>query len=191
MSKTPTFEETTGCQKALFEWADSYDTKDWERLREAVAPTLRVMLHLTNLSGSILTPRQIDYSSFLNKIWEAMPRDEFILMASNPHFLGNPLLKTQHFVGLSTWEKVSEDQIVGHHQLRVAHQRYTDDGFKEVAVKGHAHGTATMWYAKAEGEWKFAGVGPKVNWTEYDYDKVFADGKENFGENGENGENEH
>ncbi|KAE8384094.1 Scytalone dehydratase [Aspergillus alliaceus] len=170
MSKTPTFEETTGCQKALFEWADSYDTKDWERLRKAVAPTLR-----------------IDYSSFLDKIWEAMPRDEFIVMASDPHFLGNPLLKTQHFVGLSTWEKVSEDEIVGRHQLRVAHQRYTDDGFKEVAVKGHAHGTATVWYARVEGEWEFAGVCPKVNWTEYDYDKVFADGKEHFGENGENG----
>ncbi|KAM5440303.1 Dehydratase AgnL8 [Microsporum canis] len=157
MTNNLSFEEVTGCQRALFEWADSYDTKDWERLKKVAAPTLR-----------------IDYRSFLDKIWENMPRDEFILMASDPHFLGNPLLKTQHFVGLGTWEKVGEDMIVGSHQLRVAHQRYTDDGFKEVAVKGHAHGTATIWYTRAEGEWKFAGVCPKINWTEFDYDKVFV-----------------
>ncbi|EEQ33876.1 scytalone dehydratase [Microsporum canis CBS 113480] len=158
--------KVTGCQRALFEWADSYDTKDWERLKKVAAPTLRLF--------DSEPMEQIDYRSFLDKIWENMPRDEFILMASDPHFLGNPLLKTQHFVGLGTWEKVGEDMIVGSHQLRVAHQRYTDDGFKEVAVKGHAHGTATIWYTRAEGEWKFAGVCPKINWTEFDYDKVFV-----------------
>lgn len=31
-----------GCQAALFEWADSYDAKDWDRLRECVAPKLMV-----------------------------------------------------------------------------------------------------------------------------------------------------
>ncbi|KAF4240424.1 hypothetical protein CNMCM6805_004944 [Aspergillus fumigatiaffinis] len=171
MANTPTFEEVTSCQSALFEWADSYDTKDWERLKKSVAPSLR-----------------IDYRSFLDKIWEAMPREEFILMVSDPRFLGNELLKTQHLVGLGKWEKVSDDQIVGQHQLRVAHRRYTDGSLKEVAVKGHAHGTATTWYTKVEGGWKFAGVCPKINWTEFDYDQVFADGKEHFGENGGNGE---
>ncbi|GIJ86547.1 dehydratase AgnL8 [Aspergillus pseudoviridinutans] len=126
----------------------------------------------------------IDYRSFLDKIWEAMPRDEFILMASDPRCLGNE----QHLVRLSKWEKVSDDQIVGQHQLRVVHQRYTDDSLKEVAVKGHAPGTATTWYTKVEGEWKFAGVCPKISWTEFDYDQVFADGEENFGENGGNGQ---
>ena len=33
-----------GVCTAYFEWADSYDTKDWERLRKIVAPTLRVRL---------------------------------------------------------------------------------------------------------------------------------------------------
>lgn len=33
-----------GCQAALFEWADSYDAKDWDRLRECVAPKLMVSL---------------------------------------------------------------------------------------------------------------------------------------------------
>ena len=33
-----------GCQAALFEWAESYDTKDWDRLSKCIAPVLRVRL---------------------------------------------------------------------------------------------------------------------------------------------------
>ena len=113
-------------------------------------------------------------------------------MASSPKFLGNPLLKTQHFVGLSTWHKVNDDEIVGVHQLRVPHQRYTDSSMREVAVKGHAHGIATMWYKRVaveEGqEWKFAGVCPQIRWSEFDYDKVFSEGKDHFGDEEEEGE---
>lgn len=31
-----------GLNAALYEWADSYDSKDWDRLRKCIAPTLRV-----------------------------------------------------------------------------------------------------------------------------------------------------
>ena len=31
-----------GLNACLVEWADSYDTKDWDRLRKCIAPTLRV-----------------------------------------------------------------------------------------------------------------------------------------------------
>ena len=34
--------EVMGCQTACFEWADSYDSKDWKRLEKCIAPTLRV-----------------------------------------------------------------------------------------------------------------------------------------------------
>merc|ERR1711964_48889 len=108
-----TFEEVMGCMSACFEWADSYDSKDWERLRKCIAPTLRV-----------------DYRSFLDKMWEAMPSDEFVIVASNPAVLGNPLLKTQHFIGGTKWEKVSDDEIIGWHQLRVPHQKYKDATMK-------------------------------------------------------------
>jgi hypothetical protein len=37
-----TFEDYLGLQHALFEWADSYDAKDWNRLSKVIAPTLRV-----------------------------------------------------------------------------------------------------------------------------------------------------
>jgi scytalone dehydratase len=53
---------------------------------------------------------------------------------------------------------------------------------KTVAVKGHAHSTNTHWYKKVDGEWKFAGLCPNIKWFEYDFDKVFADGRDAFGD---------
>lgn len=109
-----------------------------------------------------------------------MPADDFVEMASNPQFLGNPLLKTQHFIGLSRWEKVSDTAMVGHHQVRVPHQRYTDHSFKTVTIKGHSHGGATVWYTKVDGVWKFAGLEPHERWFEYDYDKMFTTATNEF-----------
>ncbi|KAK7936086.1 scytalone dehydratase [Apiospora marii] len=163
-----TFDDYLGLNACLVEWADSYDTKDWDRLRKCIAPTLR-----------------IDYRSFLDKIWEAMPAEEFIAMISNQAVLGDPLLKTQHFIGGSKWVKVSETEVVGTHQLRVPHQRYTDATLSAVAVKGHAHSTNTHWYRKVGGVWKFAGLDPQIRWFEYDFDKVFAGGRDEFGEEAE------
>ncbi|KAF1985580.1 scytalone dehydratase-like protein [Aulographum hederae CBS 113979] len=160
-----TFDEYLGCCAAMFEWADSYDTKDWERLSKCIAPTMKV-----------------DYTSFLNKNWDAMPAKEFIAMASDPNVLGNPLLKTQHFIGGTKWEKVSDTEIIGWHQLRVPHQRYADEGMTKVAVKGHAHSTNKHWYKKVDGVWKFAGLCPYIRWSEYDFDKVFESGRDTFGD---------
>ena len=125
---------------------------------------------------------RIDYRSFLNKIWEALPADEYVAMASDPHVLGDPLLKTQHFIGSSKWEKVSDTEAIGWHQLRVPHQRYTDESKTEIAVKGHAHGTNQHWYRKVDGVWKFAGLAPEIKWGEFDFDKVFESGRGTFGD---------
>ena len=124
---------------------------------------------------------QIDYRSFLDKLWEAMPAEEYIGMISDKAVLGNPLLRTQHFIGGTRWEKVSDTEVVGYHQLRVPHQVYTDLSLKEVSVKGHAHSANTHWYRKVDGVWKFAGLLPDIRWCEYDFDKVFAAGREEFG----------
>ncbi|KAK2626028.1 hypothetical protein QTJ16_004290 [Diplocarpon rosae] len=125
---------------------------------------------------------EIDYRSFLDKLWEAMPSDEFVAMVSSPAVLGNPLLRTQHFIGGTRWEKVSADEIVGWHQLRVPHQKYRDAALTEVAVKGHAHSTNQHWYRRIDGVWKFAGLSPDIRWSEYDFDKVFEEGREAFGD---------
>ena len=52
-----------GCQTVLFEWAESYDTKDWDRLVKCVAPTVRVNLVpflLLLISHILITPYMID-----------------------------------------------------------------------------------------------------------------------------------
>jgi scytalone dehydratase len=102
-----------------------------------------------------------------------MPAEQFLDMASDPKFLGNLRLKTQHFVGASRWAQTSENEITGYHQMRVAHQKYADDKLTEVTVKGHAHGKGTIWYCKVDGVWKFAGIEPDIRWSEYDHDKIF------------------
>lgn len=109
-----------------------------------------------------------------------MPADEYVGMASDPHVLGNPLLKTQHFIGVSKWEKVSDTEVIGWHQLRVPHQRFTDETRKEVAVKGHAHGSNQHWYRKVDNVWKFAGLAVEIRWGEFEFDKVFASGEEKY-----------
>lgn len=125
---------------------------------------------------------QIDYRSFLNKLWEAMPAEDFIAMISDRSVLGNPLLRTQHFIGgASKWEKVSDTEVIGYHQLRVPHQVYTDMALQQVAVKGHAHSHNTHYYRKVDGVWKFAGLNPNIRWTEDDFDKVFANGRDSYG----------
>lgn len=107
-----------------------------------------------------------------------MPADDFVAMASDKLVIGNPLLNTQHFCGGSRYEKVSDDEIIGWHQLWVPHQTYTDETKKEVAVRGYAHSTNQHWYKKVEGVWKFAGLNPDIRWQEFDFDKVFEAGRE-------------
>lgn len=124
----------------------------------------------------------IDYRSFLDKKWDAMSAEDFVAMASSKTVLGDKTLKTQHFIGGTKWERESEDTIIGWHQLRVPHQKYTDESMKEVKVKGHAHSTNKHWYKKVDGVWKFAGLAPDIRWFEYDFDKVFAEGRESHGE---------
>ncbi|KAI1734864.1 putative scytalone dehydratase [Xylaria scruposa] len=156
MAQHPSYEDMLSCQTVLYEWAESYDTKDWDRLAKCIAPTLH-----------------IDYRSFLDKLWEEMPAEQFVAMASGEKFLGNPRLKTQHFVGATRWEQISGTEITGHHQFRVAHQKYADDELKQVKVKGHAHGKGKILYRKVEGVWKFAGIQPDIRWSEYDHDKIW------------------
>lgn len=77
---------------------------------------------------------------------------------------------------------MSDTEIIGHHQLRVPHQKYADEACTQVLVKGHAHSYNKHWYKKVGGVWKFAGLCPDIRWFEYDFDKVFASGREQLGE---------
>ncbi|RDA83077.1 hypothetical protein CP532_2557 [Ophiocordyceps camponoti-leonardi (nom. inval.)] len=152
----------------LFEWGDSYDSKDWTRLRGIIAPTLYV-----------------DYSEIGKGVWKAMPAKEFMDMVTSDGFLGDPCVKTQHLLGATRWERVSDTEVIGHHQLRAAHQVYEEPELINVKVKGHGHATNKHFYKKVDGVWKFAGLAPHVRWNEFDFEKVFKGSY--LQENGENG----
>ncbi|MCJ1479891.1 hypothetical protein MMC06_000045 [Schaereria dolodes] len=102
-----------------------------------------------------------------------MPAEEFVAMMSQPGFLGDPLIHTQHHIGASKWEKLSDDDAVGYHQLRAAHQRYTSLDMKTVENKGHGHAMIKHVYKRVNGEWKFAGLRPTVRWNEFEFEKIF------------------
>ena len=105
--------------------------------------------------------------------WEAMSADDFLRMVSDPGFLGDPLVKTQHLLGQTWWERISETEVIGHHQLRAAHNRFTDLTFQRVDRRGHGQATNEHFYKKIDGVWKLSGVRPTPRWNEYDFEHIF------------------
>lgn len=99
-----------------------------------------------------------------------MPTEQFTSFLASDAILGDPRMKTQHFLGTARWEKLSEDSIHVAHQSRVKHQRYKDLELTEVANKGHGHGVTQLWYRRVEGGgWKVSGCTVDLEWTEYDF----------------------
>ncbi|KAI4212279.1 MAG: hypothetical protein LQ351_004992 [Letrouitia transgressa] len=147
--------EWLAVNELAFEWAQSYDTKDWDRLRSILAPTLTV-----------------NYGGVNEAQHNSLPADEYVNMMKDPLFLGDSNIDSQHLLGLSKWEKVSETVIIGYHQSRAAHMRW-NEGRKTVAAKGHGHGLVTFTYKKIDGIWKWAGITTKVHWNEHEFEKVF------------------
>jgi scytalone dehydratase len=111
-----------------------------------------------------------------------MPADDFVAMASDPHVIGNPRLRTQHLVGATRWVKTSDTEVIGYHQMRVAHQKYGDDNMSNVVATANAHGKGTVWYRKIDGVWKFAGIEPDIRWSVGDHNKIFEEGEKVFNE---------
>lgn len=141
--------------------------QDWPRLRSILAPTLLV-----------------DYTTIGKARWENMSSRDFMTMVTSPDFLGDPCVKTQHLLGATRWEKISSTEVIGHHQLRAAHQVYTAPDLKEVKLRGHSYATNEHYYTKVDGVWKFAGLKPRVNWNEHEFEKVF---KGSYTEEGKSG----
>lgn len=45
---------------------------------------------------------------------------------------------------------------------------------KTVKLRGHSHATNEHYYRKTSDEtWKFAGLKPRVNWNEHEFEKGF------------------
>ncbi|MCJ1478061.1 hypothetical protein MMC13_006736 [Lambiella insularis] len=117
---------------------------------------------------------KVDYSIVGHSKIEDMPAEEFVSMMSSPKFLGDPLVRTQHLMGASKYERVSDSEIIGHHQIRAAHQRYTGPDRLTVENRGHGHSFIMHWYRKVDGVWKLAGLCPKVYWNEHNFEKIFV-----------------
>ena len=103
---------------------------------------------------------------------------DFLAFVSSPHFLGDPLIHTQHLLGASTFDSVGEDEVLGCWQIRAAHQRYTEGGMVE--CRGHGHAMIEHRYRRTGDEargktntWKLAGVKPNVRWNEGSFDSIF------------------
>lgn len=102
-----------------------------------------------------------------------MPAEDYMQMVTDRDFLGDPTIKTRHLLGGTWWEKVSDTFVIGHHQLRAAHQVYTDASLDTVKLKGHSHAANEHYYRKVDGVWKFAGLKPTVRFNEDRFGDVF------------------
>lgn len=108
-----------------------------------------------------------------------MTAGDFLAFVSSPHFLGDPLIHTQHLIGACTFERVEategeEEEVVrGLWQIRAAHQRVREDGTSE--CHGHGHAMIEHLYRREGkgGEWRLAGVKPNVRWNEGNFEGIF------------------
>lgn len=105
--------------------------------------------------------------------WDAMSAEKFVEMVSSDGFLGDPLIKTQHLLGATVWKPISDTEIIGHHQLRAAHLRFSSSDMQRVDRRGHSHAMNEHFYKKVNGVWKLAGLRPTVRFNEFDFDKIF------------------
>ena len=122
---------------------------------------------------------QINYAKVTNVRYDDLPVSEFMTMVSNPLFLGDPLVDSQHLLGAAKWIKESDTEIIGFHQSRAAHVRWTNEEKTGVAATGHGHGHIQVLYRKVEGIWKWSGITTHVRWNEHEWENVFlgVDGK--------------
>lgn len=101
-----------------------------------------------------------------------MAADEFVGLMAQVGSVGDPLVHTQHLIGISKWQKISDEEIIGHHQLRTSHQRYSSGDLRTVERKGRGHAMMRHFYRKINGQWKLAGLRPTLRWNEIEFDRA-------------------
>lgn len=69
---------------------------------------------------------KIHYASTNNAQHVDSPANYFITVIGHPLLSGDANIDSQHMLGVSKREKISDTEIVSHHQSRVAHMRYND-----------------------------------------------------------------
>ena len=82
---------------------------------------------------------------------------EYLRIVASSDGLGDLDLKTQHLLGATRWERVSETEVIGHHQIQMALQKGQRSG--------SSHATYEHYYKRIGEDWKLAGVKPRVWWS--------------------------
>lgn len=142
-------EDLNGLNRSVFEWADSLDTKDWERLAANLAPELYV-----------------DYRALTLSCWPKMSAAEYVRRSRHEQWMGDPAICTQHLVGASYYKRITVDEVEARHQLRAFHQVHHNETRACATLRGHGASGSTHWYRKIDGIWKLSGIRPNLYWTE-------------------------
>lgn len=138
---------------------ESYDNKEWDRLKAILAPSIRV-----------------DYSAVGGECKENVTPDDFTGVVAG--FIADKRVKSQHFLGAQKWEAQDDGAVHISSQIRAAHQRYADESLAAVISHGHGHGVTQIWCRKYDGVWKLEGMKVAVNWIEYDLAGTLAPPKQ-------------
>ena len=138
-------------QNAAHEWADTYDLKDWDRLKTTLGPAIR-----------------LDFRDLKGPLQENLTPDQYVAIIADGKVIGDPRVKTQHLLGGGNWSSPGDGTVQVWWQLRVAHQRYAAEDLAEPINKGHAHGANQHTYKKIQGTWKIVGIKARVDWVEGD-----------------------
>ncbi|OQU99098.1 hypothetical protein CLAIMM_04785 [Cladophialophora immunda] len=147
--------EWQALSEITYEWADSYDAKQWDRLEAIVAP------HMT-----------LDYTEQFGTKFDKIPRADFMKMTVRPDNLGG-LLDCIHIVGGSKFEKHSDDKADGHHQIYVVYKRWTNMEKKEVEMETEGLLIMTHHYTKIDGVWKLCGTTPHTRLGNFRAGEIF------------------
>ncbi|KAJ0267926.1 hypothetical protein COL940_013897 [Colletotrichum noveboracense] len=92
-----------------------------------------------------------------------MAAEDFVAVISGPEMFGDASLGTQHLIGASKWERIDEDKVIGHYQMRSTSVRLTGANSGEEKVEADRRVVLMQSYVKADGKWKLAGLKPMAS----------------------------
>ncbi|KAJ6021375.1 NTF2-like protein [Penicillium herquei] len=141
------------CQNILFDWAESLDTKNWDKLDSLFTRSITV-----------------DYGGVVGFENVSTPKG-FIESLAHPASLGKDAISTQHFVGATKWEEVSEKKWVVTYQIRVAHW-HSKQGADVRNANGY--GLNTMEFELTEEGWKIVHLKVRPRMMEGDIAAVLS-----------------
>ncbi|KAF2189041.1 NTF2-like protein [Zopfia rhizophila CBS 207.26] len=150
--------EYLALSRITFEWADSYDSRQFDRLEAILAPEVT-----------------LDYSEALGQRPVTMRKSDFMKLSSNPNQLGG-LVGCIHHIGGSKYDRTGPDTVTGYHQVRTEYKRYKTQEKKEVEAEGHGLTLMVHWYKKIDGAWELTGTKPEVRMNEFNFEKIFTKG---------------